>query len=379
MDLFEEKVEELNKHLACENQNWIFGAGISYEANIPLMKTLTKRVENLLPEGVLKEMYNNITDDLPDDYHIEHVLSHIGDFITLSERSKHSSVELKNKTYSTEELVSLHFELVSQIGITIRYGYTEAANGIPERIGSIENPIVDIKNHRNFVKALVSSKANLLPRSSISFFTTNYDTLMEDALALEKFNVNDGFNGAAIGFWDPEVSFNTSPGINIIKLHGSVDWIKDTKDGMIRNRYGVNYLDHSSCVIIYPQATKYIETQKDPFAALFTKFREQLHSPLEHVTIFAGYSFGDYHINSEIEIALKSIGNKTTLIVFIDDINEVLSTWLKEQTIANKIFIATKKGIYHGSDTLIYKREEDTLNWWKFSELINFLKDGEPL
>lgn len=380
MDLFDETIEELNKHLTCENQNWLFGAGISYEANIPLMITLTKRVENLLLDPKLKDLYNIISNDLPDNYHIEHVLSQIGDYIALSGRSRHNGVELKGSSYLKDEFVSLHSELVKQIGEIIRYGYTEAdtANGVPERVGCIENPIADISNHRNFVKALLYSKANLLTRSSISIFTTNYDTLMEDALSLEKLNVNDGFTGAAIGFWNPEASFNETSGINVIKLHGSVDWIKDTQDGLIRNRYGVNYLAFSSNVLIYPQATKYVETQKDPFASLFTKFRERLHSPSEHVFICSGYSFGDYHINSEIDIALKSVGNKTTLIVFINDINDLLLTWLTDQAIAKKIFIATGKGIYHGSDTLI-STGTSTFKWWKFSELIKFIKDGDPL
>ncbi len=381
MDLFDEIIEELNKHLTCENQNWLFGAGISYEANIPLMKTLTRRVENLLPDGDLKNLYNTISNDLPDDYHIEYVLSHIGDLIALSARSRSNSVELKGTVYSTDEFIKLHSELVQKIGTTIRYGYCEpdTVHGTNEKIGSIDNPIVDIKQHRKFVKALLSSKANLLARSSISIITTNYDTLLEDAFALEKVNVNDGFTGAAIGFWNPEVAFNEASGINIIKLHGSVDWLKDIEDGLIRNRYGVNYLDASSNVLIYPQATKYVETQKDPFATLFAKFRERLNSPFENVSICAGYSFGDYHINSEIDTALRSLGNKTTLIVFIDDIKEVLSAWLKDKNITNKIFVATGKGIYHGSDTLICKSGMDTLNWWKFSDLVKFLKDGEAL
>jgi len=380
MDLFDEMIEELNKHLTCENQNWLFGAGISCGANIPLMKTLTKRVENLLPDGDLKNLYNTISNDLTDNYHIEHVLSHIGDLIALSTRSRFGSVELKGTAHATDELVKLHSELVQQIGTTIRYGYSGAdtAGGIPERIGSLENPIVDINNHRNFVKALLSSRANLLARSSISIITTNYDTLMEDAFALEKMKVNDGFTGAAIGFWNPEMAFKDTSGISVIKLHGSVDWFK-TDNGLIRNRYGVNYLDNSSDVLIYPQATKYVETQKDPFATLFTKFRERLNSPLENVTICAGYSFGDYHINSEVDIALKLPGNKTTLIVFIDDINDVLSTWLRDKRIMEKIFVLTGKGIYHGSDNLICKSGMNTLNWWKFNNLVRFLKDGEAL
>lgn len=380
MGLFDETVEELIKLLSCDNQNWLFGAGISVEANIPLMMTLTKRVEKQLSDN-FKILYQIIADDLLDNYHIEHVLSHIGDLLALSQRSRYCCVELKGNTYTKDDLLSLHTELVRQIGKTIRYGYKEEdiTKGIPESVGTIDKPIAQIQNHREFVKALLSSKANLFTRSSISIFTTNYDTLMEDALALEKLNVNDGFSGAAIGFWNPDVSFSNISGVNMIKLHGSVDWIKDPTIGIIRNRYGVDYLGASEDVLIYPQATKYVETQKDPFALLFTKFRERLNSPSENLAICAGYSFGDQHINSEIDIALKAPKNKTTLVVFINNLNEVLTDWLKNTTISERIFVATSQGIYHGSDTLIYDSTKPMLNWWKFSELIKFIKDGESL
>lgn len=379
MDTFEEIVEELNRHLTSENQNWLFGAGISCEANIPLMVQLTRRVESELPDGRLKDLYNNIAGDLDEHYHIEHVLSHIGDYIALSERSRHKRAEINGDTYSMEEFNDLHSVLIANIRETIRYGFREADTeiGISEMVGSINNPIVDIKNHRNFAKVLLSSRANLLTRSSIYIFSTNYDTLMEDALGLEKVKVNDGFTNAAIGFWNPNDSFNSKSGINVIKLHGSVDWVKDSNDGLIRNRYGVNYLNQSSNVLIYPQATKYIETQRDPFAKLFSIFRSRLNSPVEHLLIAAGYSFGDYHINYEIDSALKSSGNKTTLIVFIDKVNEVLSGWMKDPCINKKVFVATGKGVCHCSDIPVAREGSEGLDWWKFSKLIGFLKDGE--
>jgi NAD-dependent SIR2 family protein deacetylase len=381
MNSFEKIVEEVNNHLACDNQNWLFGAGISCEANIPLMIPLTRRVENLLTDGNTETLYRIISEDLPDNYHIEHVLSHIGDYIAISERSKHKCVELQGNKYTIDDLNNLYTELIKNIGETIRYGYIspDKEKGIPEKVGSIENSIVDIKHHRNFVQTLLSIKSNLLTRSSITLFTTNYDTLLEDALILENQKVNDGFSGAAIGFWDPDNSFNDSKGINIVKLHGSVDWIKDDNDRLFRNRYGVNYFESPLNVLIYPQATKYVETQKDPFATLFTKFRERLNSNSDHILVTSGYSFGDNHINSEIEIALKSSSNKTILIVFIDDVNELLLSWLNNEIIAKKLFIATSSGIYHGSNLLYCKSGSPTMNWWKFSEFTKFLKDGEAL
>jgi hypothetical protein len=200
---------------------------------------------------------------------------------------------------------------------------------------------------------------------------------MEDAFALEKININDGFCGGAIGYWNPTESFNSKSGIDIIKLHGSVDWIKDPQIGLIRNRYGVNYLDKSEDVLIYPQATKYVETQKDPFAFLFSKLREQLNAMSENLLICAGYSFGDQHINSEIDIALKSPYNKTTLVVFIKELNATLTNWISDKSLSDRIFVASEKGIYHGSDKVIENSPDAELTWWKFSSLIKFIRDGE--
>ena len=58
--------------------------------------------------------------------------------------------------------------------------------------------------------------------------------------------------------------------------------------------------------MIYPQAIKYIHAQSDPFAELFQRFRHRLGSGTDQVLLICGYSFGDEHINSEIEEALST-------------------------------------------------------------------------
>src|SRR5690606_3798542 len=130
--------------------------------------------------------------------------------------------------------------------------------------------------------AIFSNRSNLLSRSKLNFFSTNYDTLLEDALGLEKLTVVDGFSGGAIAYWNPIFEFgNKSSAANqclLYKLHGSIDWQRDETKGLVRTRYGTKYLANKSDIMIYPQATKYIETQKDPFSYLFNGFRSALNS-----------------------------------------------------------------------------------------------------
>ena len=73
--------------LSLPQQMWLLVAGISKNAGIPLMWPLTNRVECMLDEDYRK-IYKTIRGLLTDGSHVEHILSHIGDFISLVQRSK---------------------------------------------------------------------------------------------------------------------------------------------------------------------------------------------------------------------------------------------------------------------------------------------------
>ncbi len=388
MNDFEGQLENLKQHiLDAGQQNWLFGAGISFDAKIPLMYPLTERVEEIIDKNGSdsdKSILSALKKELEIDSHIEHYLSHLVDLIAIAERSKERSAALDGEKRSIKNLRISHTAIIKAIGVTVRYGFKD------NEVGTAENPIVEIEHHLSFVDALFSNRANLENRSKITFFTTNYDTLLEDALALCKKQVVDGFSGGAVGFWNPTKEF--SQGVNdsdmhfLYKLHGSVDWHRDGKTGLVRARYGSKYLSDPSNIMIYPQATKYVETQKDPFANLFMGLRSALNTRSQNVLITCGYSFGDNHINTEIESCLTTIGNNTTVIVFINEcpkkdddvvINPILDNWLQNSEFGKRIFVAGKKGLYNNSIIPISPEEKTELNWWSFSGLTQFLKTGE--
>ena len=243
MDEFEEHLENIRQHiLDASNQNWLFGAGISRDANIPLMYPLTDRVCELVDcEGsaIDKTLISALKNELPEDCHVEHYLSHLGDLIALAERTKNSSASVDGNDFTLSQLDDCYRKIVEMIGTTVRYGYKDSDN-----VGTQSKPIVEIDGHIRFVKALFSNKANLERRTSISFFTTNYDTLLEDALALNKLDVVDGFSGGAMAFWNAKSVFQIdksgSDAKELYKLHGSVDWHRVPEQcvfDMVRNIY----------------------------------------------------------------------------------------------------------------------------------------------
>lgn len=385
---FEAITEELRKQLDLSRQNWLFGAGISYNSNIPLMYPLTARVKTLINDSKVEkdiEIYNVLVSELQENAHIEHYLSHIGDLIALADRSKTQSATLGTQSYTKQELIHLHKSIISAIGETVRYGYS---NNGAEKIGNFTDPIVEIEHHTKFVQAIYSNRSNLLSRSKLAFFTTNYDTLLEDALGLEKFTVVDGFSGGAIAYWNPQIEFQDAHNLPnkclLYKLHGSIDWYRDEEKGLVRSRYGTKYLANKFEIMIYPQATKYVETQKDPFSYLFNGFRNALNTNEDNVLITCGYSFGDDHINAEIEAALSSRNNRTTLIAFVQEnpddtivINKTLDEWVTNKQFGNRVYVAGQKGVYYNSKESLQTPDKKDLSWWTFSGLTNFILTGE--
>jgi len=146
MNDFESMVEFLNQHLSSNRQSWLFGAGISCDANIPLMYPLTDRVKAKISEADDEknvEVYESLKSDLETDAHIEHYLSHLGDLIALAERSKDKYASINGKKYNQKELGKLHSAIVKAIGDTVRYGYKKNNDGT-EDIGRPDNPLVEI-------------------------------------------------------------------------------------------------------------------------------------------------------------------------------------------------------------------------------------------
>ncbi|WP_448127802.1 SIR2 family protein [Salinicola sp. NYA28a] len=130
-------------------------------------------------------------------------------------------------------------------------------------------------------------------------------------------------------------------------------------------------------VLIYPQATKYIATQQDPFSSQFDLFRKSLNSTESNVLVVCGYSFGDDHINNEIEFALSKEENKTVLLAFLEcrhEIPECLEKW-RNSSFGQRIMIASLHGLYIADQEPAKRIAEDDY-WWTFRGVTSVLKNG---
>ena len=361
-------VQDMRELLSQSRLAFLLGAGCSKNAGLPLMPELTKEV---LVHDKISEETKKLLDTVrelfsgAEDATIEDFMSEIVDFLSIAERrtqrgATQSKVSVGDQERSSEELQD---------------ALGEIKQAVSSSIGEKE---VDVTTHQQFVRAIHSSLQAGKAGRGVDYFVLNYDTLIEDSLGLERVVYFDGFTGAATGWWEPNTFRTDGKAARVFKIHGSIDWCLLEGDSLPRRiRSGIKTESAKNHVLIYPAATKYLETQRDPFAQMLIHIRQSLcpREGKEMVLAICGYSFGDSHIDLEIENALHQSEGRLTIAAFVetDEPKGKLKEWLTHPAISEQIRVYAKKGFFHGDKKL---KLDDEIPWWKF-EILSRLLGGE--
>lgn len=362
-----EIVQNLRNLLSQSSIGFILGAGCSKIAGLPLMDELTFEILN-------NEELNQNTKDIlvevskafegANKATIEDYMSEIVDFLSIAQRRLNRGANEANIILG--ELEKSESDL------------HEALNDIRRVISDSIHKQVNISYHRKFVQAIHNSLQAGKRERGVDYFILNYDTLIEDALGLEQVTYFDGFIGGATGWWDSTIFPRKGESSRVFKLHGSIDWRLLEGDSLPRRiRKEIKSISEADHVLIYPSATKYQESQRDPFAQLLTFFRKSLYpnEKQEMVLTICGYSFGDSHIDIEVKNALQQSEGRLTVVAFCstNEPYDVVQKWLEDPLISEQVHAYTNRGYFHGSNSSEY---EFDIPWWKF-EILSRLLVGE--
>ena len=178
-------------------------------------------------------------------------------------------------------------------------GYGRLAEKICRRIGEIVNKV--LPTSENSYMALVSWISGTNRVNAVEIFTPNYDMLFEQALERAKLPYFDGFTGAYKPLFDPpSIEANDLPSrwTRVWKIHGSLGWELDN-DTVIRTGKS------TASMLVYPDHLKYDRISRQPYSALFERFRNFLMTP-DSLLICAGFSFSDAQITSVMDEALSA-------------------------------------------------------------------------
>lgn len=370
-DPFVETVQRFEDLLSQSRRAFLFGAGCSKCANLPLIAELTKKT---LESDILGDDSKNILHSIQELFsgssppaHIEDYLSELVDLIAIANRrgvrnAVAKTVSLGNTEYSEEQLLA-------------------AAEQIKQAIAGIIGDKVTIGTHKRFIEAVHRSlrPGKVTANQSVDYLVLNYDTLVEDSLALCRIPYADGMDGGVSGWWNPKTFERQDLGARVFKLHGSIDWHElpgTTLPHRIADKVDLTG-DQQRRILIWPASTKYRETQLDPYAQLADRARQVLNPQrgTQRVLVVCGYSFGDSHINIEIERALKGSAGDLTVIAFTHEDSPFgkLKEWHEDKSISDQVLIFANKGFFHGKDI----RESDKpLLWWKFEHITTILEGG---
>jgi len=237
---------------------------------------------------------------------------------------------------------------------------------------------VAIETHRAFVAAVrrLARDGKAASSSVVDYLVLNYDTVIEDALALERIPYADGIDGGVTGWWSPETFGRDGLAARVLKLHGSVDWCEIAGDPLPRRIAPTLQVQdmQERRILIWPASTKYRETQLDPFAQLADQARRVMrpNRGSQRVLVICGYSFGDAHINIEIDRALRESAGDLTVIAFSSEESLMgkLKEWNQTTGIRDQVLIFAKRGFFHG-DTA--EPSSHDLPWWKFENVVRLL------
>lgn len=221
--------------------------------------------------------------------------------------------------------------------------------------------------HHAFVAKMVARDPTL---GRTHLFTTNYDTLVEQALDGLGVGYSDGFIGTISRHFDPsgyglDVYYpgEVSEGrvrrfdkfMHLYKLHGSVHWRRGQRGEVFQAQRSApatwaEWTDMApeskaqwlgkngeQAVAVLPTDGKYVSTLGMPYAHLFRAFQQRMEVPQTFLVV-VGYGFGDDHINALID---DGMANPSTVVLVVDPCgaDQVVDRVRKYQQAGDRAFL----------------------------------------
>ncbi len=197
-----------------------------------------------------------------------------------------------------------------------------------------------LKSSNEFPLAQLFKKLLSPTPSRINVITTNYDRLAEYASDLIHATSITGFEGSLIRYFEDEDSALIRKRIaarertvNIIKVHGSLDWFKDG-DTLLSYPFSKEIESGLQPVIIPPGREKYFETRDDPYRTLISKADTAFKAASCYLCI--GYGFNDEHIQP---ILLREIRQNKPIVVLTKSMTQACKKHLSAPNIKKKVII----------------------------------------
>lgn len=290
---------------------FLFGAGISADAGVPVSSKMVEDVEKLVINewSRFKDLYFLVKSGVEFSYGIQgkqpifniEVLVNI--LNELEKKEMHPLYPFIGSWHiKFNEVVGNNFNLIK-----------EFREKIIEQLKAWVNPS-DLRK-ADYLKKLSSLKVEI--KFPLRIFSLNYDLLLEKKLEEEGLTIERGFEEESRE-WNYKrfTELSEEPDIYLYKLHGSIDWERDRETQVVRY---VDSIPHEPDLIF---GTQYKMQYIDPYLFMISEFR---HYCLKaKLIVCLGYSFSDEHVNSILsQSLLKKRDPKMYILAYNEDPDKI--------------------------------------------------------
>lgn len=293
---------------------FLLGAGASAEAGIPTSAKMVEEIEASLGADPDWQKYKQLY------YHIKSGIYYAaglrGEF---NSNVSYNIEALVNTLYELERneehplypfIASMNSRLISLAGMKFETVHSFRMR-ILEKLKKWMYPD-DLGRTSEYYQGL--RKLQQVLNFPVQVFSLNYDTCVE-SLESEGFKVEAGFAGygrdASWGWERFEVA-SQFPEVFLYKLHGSIDWKRDSGTKKLYRVQQTAGIDPENMELIFGREFKL--TAADPY--LFYLFALRAATLSAKLIVSVGYGFGDSHINDVLSQAIRlQDGRKCRLLV----------------------------------------------------------------
>lgn len=204
--------------------------------------------------------------------------------------------------------------------------------------------------------------------SAVRVFTLNYDICVEKALAGTSCSIELGFN--ADRKWEAskfDANENVDVGMYLYKLHGSIDWIRDTANGNV-----LELCDdpQPNPELIFGTAAKL--SSIDPYLFYVHELRKYSLNEALRFIVVVGYSFNDDYINKLIG---QAVARSKYLKVLVVAPIEIVSIQDEKARIAGRLGIDNDRIAYEDLTAKLFFKEN--MKFGYFTKLLG-AGDDDP-
>lgn len=237
-----------------------------------------------------------------------------------------------------------------------------------------------LENYQKFIESIVSilnlSNSRQTPKN-VNIFTTNYDLYIERAtdqiLKRYKLVFNDGASGYFDRYLDSS-NFNRTvsykglndnyideiPSITLIKPHGSINWVKENQNIVIKNEVV------EEPIIVKPDGYEATTTfENNHFHEMLRIFQMELDKP-QSVLFVIGFSFQDKHIAKMVKRAVQNPELMVYVFGFTDNDRRTYLDNLNFENERPNFRILTPKDFDEGYKNKNFENTNDEV-WFSFT------------